>query len=211
MSRLDRLPSGAQPAEVRNAIRDSSPDSAQVYAVRKPSSANASATACSSRPSCPVLPGRAARPHVQLVQFAVGPGPQVLVGGGPGGGEPGHLGRPRLGHRHVHPVLRRRRAMIASSQRSAHWSSAASLVSSTSTSSGTSPASVALPARHLHPRQRGRVRGARGPDEPAGHDVSGASRARAEMSRDAPVDADVASAAYTWRAALTERSRAAGR
>ena len=30
MSRLERLPSGAQPAEVRNPILDSSPDSAQV-------------------------------------------------------------------------------------------------------------------------------------------------------------------------------------
>src|SRR5262249_46709835 len=53
MSRLPWLPSGAQPADSRNSRRESSADSAQVYAARKPSSASVSATACSSRPPWP--------------------------------------------------------------------------------------------------------------------------------------------------------------
>src|SRR5581483_3793566 len=64
------------------------------------------------------------------------------------------------------------------------------------------------PAGHLHPRERTSVVLTRGPDEPGiGHEVP----AICVMSRAAPVDADVAIAAYTWSATLTARCRDTGR
>src|SRR5579863_8960142 len=155
-----------------------------------------------------VVPARRGGDHVQLVKLAVGGRPQVVVAGGPGRREPEQVRRARLGDRHVHPVLRRRRR--ADRVPPPRGPLRGRLRAGQLLDHGVrhQPGERRAPARDLHLSQPGRVRRAGRPDEPAGHAPGAPSP---EMSRAAPVDAEVASAAYTWSAALTARCLAAGR